>query len=256
VTVGTFTKRARTNDPAFFAVEAAGLRWLAEAGPGSARVVGVIDVSPERIVLERVTPSRPTKEAAEAFGRAMAITHAAGADAFGAPPDGWRGDGYIGRQPLSMQPTPTWGRFYAEQRLLPYARRAHQVGNLSRSGGALIERVCQRLIAGEFDDGRAPARIHGDLWSGNVIFTVDGVVMIDPAAHGGHGLTDLAMLHLFGAPELVVLTAAYVEAVRLDGDWESAIGLHQLHPLLVHAVSHGASYGAAAERIAARYAWR
>jgi len=254
VTAATFTKRSRTNDPAFFAVEAAGLRWLADAGPGSARVVAVVDVSPEEIVLERVTPDRPTRAAAAAFGRALAVTHAAGAEAFGAPPAGWRGDGYIGRQPLSMQPTPTWGRFYAEQRLLPYARRAQEVGNLSRRGGALVERVCERLVAGDLDDGRSPARIHGDLWSGNVIFTPDGVVMIDPAAHGGHGLTDLAMLHLFGTPELTALTAAYVEAARFDGDWEGLIGLHQLHPLLVHAVSHGASYGAAAERIAARYA--
>ena len=254
MTTSTFAKRSGTDDPAFFAVEAAGLRWLADAGPGSASVVGVIDVSPEQIVLERVTPTRPTKKAAEAFGRALAITHAAGAEAFGAPPDGWHGDGYIGRQPLTMQPTPTWGRFYAEQRLLPYSRRAQDVGNLSRSGGALVERVCQRLVAGEFDDGRAPARIHGDLWSGNVIFTADGVVMIDPAAHGGHGMTDLAMLHLFGAPELAALTAAYVEAAGLQGDWESLIGLHQLHPLLVHAVSHGASYGAAAEKTAAHYA--
>lgn len=254
MTAGTFTKRSRTNDPAFFAIEAAGLRWLADAGPGSARVAGVIDVSPERIVLERVTPTRPTREAAEAFGRALAITHGAGANAFGAPPDGCYGDGYIGRQPMSMKPTATWGQFYAEQRVLPYARRAQEIGNLPRTGGALVERVCKRLIAGEFDDDRSPARIHGDLWSGNVIFTADGVVMIDPAAHGGHGLTDLAMLHLFGAPELTVLTAAYVEAAGLDHDWESLIGLHQLHPLLVHAVSHGASYGTAAEQTAARYA--
>jgi fructosamine-3-kinase len=254
VTAGTFAKRSRTNDPAFFAVEAAGLRWLADAGPGSARVVGVVDVSAEQIVLERVVPSRPTRKAAESFGQALAVTHAAGAEAFGAPPNGWRGDGYIGRQPLSMHPTPTWGRFYAEQRLLPYARRARDVGNLSKSGGVLVERVCQQLVAGEFDDARAPARIHGDLWSGNVIFTADGVVMIDPAAHGGHGLTDLAMLHLFGAPELAVLTAAYVEAAGLDNDWESLIGLHQLHPLLVHAVSHGASYGFAAEQTATHYA--
>jgi fructosamine-3-kinase len=230
------------------------LRWLADAGPGSAKVVGVIDVSPDQIVLERVTPARPTKEAAEAFGRALAVTHAAGAEAFGAPPHGWRGDGYIGRQPLSMQPTPTWGRFYGEQRVLPYARRARDVGNLSGRGLKLVERVCRRLVAGEFDDGRAPARIHGDLWSGNVIFTADGAVMIDPAAHGGHGLTDLAMLHLFGAPGLGALTAAYVEAARLDAGWDTMIELHQLHPLLVHAVSHSASYGAAAERIAARYA--
>ncbi len=254
MTVGTFTKHSRTNDPAFFAIEAAGLRWLADAGPGSARVVGVIDLSPEQIVLEHVTPTRPTREAAKAFGQALAITHAAGAEAFGAPPDGWSGDGYIGRQRMSMKPAATWGQFYAEQRVLPYARRAQDVGNLSRSGLVLVERVCERLIAGEFNDDRSPARIHGDLWSGNLIFTADAAVMIDPAAHGGHGLTDLAMLHLFGAPELAVLTAAYVEAARLDSDWESLIGLHQLHPLLVHAVSHGASYGAAAEQIAARYA--
>ena len=254
MTAGTFTKHSRTSDPAFFAIEAAGLRWLADAGPGSARVVRVIDVSPEHIVLERVTPTRPTRKAAEAFGGALAVTHAAGADAFGASPDGWAGDGYIGRQPLSMRPTGTWGQFYAEQRVLPYARRAQEVGNLSRKGGALVERVCERLFAGQFDDGSSPARIHGDLWSGNVIFTADGVVMIDPAAHGGHGLTDLAMLHLFGTPELPALTAAYVEAAGLDRHWESLIGLHQLHPLLVHAVSHGASYGAAAEQTAARYA--
>jgi fructosamine-3-kinase len=254
VTAGIFTKHSRTNDPAFFAIEAAGLRWLADAGPGSARVVRVVEVSPEHIVLERVTPTRPTRDAAEAFGRALAVTHSAGAEAFGAPPDGWGGGGYIGRQPLSMRLTETWGRFYAEQRVLPYARRAQEVGNLSRRGGALVERVCERLVAGQFDDGRSPARIHGDLWSGNLIFTANGVVMIDPAAHGGHGLTDLAMLHLFGAPELSALTAAYVEAAGLDRDWESLIGLHQLHPLLVHAVSHGASYGAAAEQTAARYA--
>jgi fructosamine-3-kinase len=254
VTAGIFTKHSRTNDPAFFAIEAAGLRWLADAGPGSAKVVRVVDVSPEHIVLERVTPTRPTRDAAEAFGRALAVTHAAGAEAFGAPPNGWSGDGYIGRQPLSMRLTATWGRFYAEQRVLPYARRAQEIGNVSRRGGALVERVCERLIAGQFDDGRSPARLHGDLWSGNVIFTANGVVMIDPAAHGGHGLTDLAMLHLFGNPELPALTAAYVEAAGLDSEWESLIGLHQLHPLLVHAVSHGPSYGAAAEQTAARYA--
>jgi fructosamine-3-kinase len=254
VTAGTFTKRSGINDPAFFAIEVAGLRWLAGAGPGSARVVRVVDVSPDHIVLGRVTPTRPTRDAAEAFGRALAVTHAAGAEAFGAPPDGWSGEGYIGRQPLSMRSTATWGQFYAEQRVLPYARRAEEIGNLSRRGGALVERVCDRLVAGQFDDGRSPARIHGDLWSGNVIFTADGVVMIDPAAHGGHGLTDLAMLHLFGTPELSALTAAYVEAAGLDKEWESLIGLHQLHPLLVHAVSHGPSYGAAAEQTAARYA--
>ena len=249
----TFTKRSPARGPGFYAVEAAGLRWLAAAGPGSARVATVIAVDHDQIVLERLEPSRPERAAAEQFGQALARTHAAGAAAYGQPPDGWTGDGYIGRQPLMLRPTPTWGRFYAEQRMLPYARRARDLGHLSAAAAARVDRVAERLADGEFDDDRPPARIHGDLWSGNLIFTAGGVVLIDPAAHGGHGLTDLAMLHLFGAPHLATITAAYVETAGLSDGWVDLIGLHQLHPLLVHAVSHGPSYGAEAGHIATRY---
>jgi fructosamine-3-kinase len=251
----TFTKRSPGAPPGFFAVEAAGLAWLRAAGEGSARAVEVHEVGPDFIVVERVTTARPTATAAEEFGRALAVTHAAGADAFGQPPPGWSGgDGYIGRQPLTLRPTSAWGAFYAEQRLLPYARRARDVGTLSRTGLAVVERVCERLLAGEFDDGRPPARIHGDLWSGNVMFTTGGVVLIDPAAHGGHGLADLGMLSLFGAPHLATITASYADAAGLDAGWRDLIGLHQLQPLLVHAVSHGGAYGIQAEHTARPYA--
>lgn len=248
----TFVKTSGAG-PNFFAVEAAGLRWLAAAGSQAARVVGVREVSAERIVLDRLESARPTATAAADFGRALAVTHAAGAAAFGQPPDGWSGDGYIGRQALSLRPTAHWGTFYAEQRLTPYARRARNLGHLSETGAADVDRVCARLVNGDFDDDRSPARIHGDLWAGNVVFTADGVVLIDPAAHGGHGLTDLAMLHLFGAPQLDVITVAYARAAELEAGWEALIGLHQLHPLLVHAVSHGAAYGVEAASVARRY---
>ncbi len=250
----TFTKSSPPQGPGFYAIEAAGLRWLAAAGPGSARVAGVLAVADDHIVLERLQSGRPERAAAEEFGRALAVTHAAGAAAYGQPPDGWTGDGYIGRQPMRMRPTDSWGRFYAEQRMLPYARRACDVGNLSATAVRRVERVAERLVAGEFDDDRPPARIHGDLWAGNVVFTTSGVVLIDPAAHGGHGLTDLAMLQLFGAPYLEQITAAYAEAAQLPDGWPELIGLHQLHPLLVHAVSHGPSYGVEAGRIATHYA--
>jgi len=249
--LATFTKRAGGR-PGFFEVEAAGLRWLADAGPRAARIVEVVDVSAEEIVLVRLEQARATRAAAADFGRALAHTHAAGAAAFGEPPAGWTGDGYIGRQPLSLRPTASWGAFYAEQRVLPFAREAHRRGHLESATLRRVERVADRLAAGDFDDDRPPARIHGDLWSGNVIFTPDGVVLVDPAAHGGHGLTDLAMLHLFGAPELDTISTAYAAAARLESGWPDLIGLHQLHPLLVHAVSHGPAYGAEADRVARR----
>jgi fructosamine-3-kinase len=250
----TFTKRYPDAPPGFFAVEAAGLAWLRAAGPGAANVVGVHGIDDDRIVVDRLVAVRGTLAAAEAFGRALARTHAAGAAAFGQPPDGWSGDGFIGREPLTLRPRASWGVFYAEQRLLPYARAARELGTLSRGGLALVERVCDRLIAGEFDDGRPPARIHGDLWSGNVIFTAAGVVLIDPAAHGGHGLADIGMLSLFGAPHLAQIVGAYAEAAGLDPDWRDLLGLHQLQPLLVHSVSHGGAYGLQAEHMARAYA--
>ena len=238
--------------PDYFPIEAAGLRWLGSA-PDGAAVVGVQAVDATKIVLDRLDPVRPTREAAEAFGRALARTHTAGAPAFGAPPEGWAGDGFIGRQRMTMRPDQRWGTFYAEQRVLPYAREAHDIGHLSAAALAAVERVADRLRAGDFDDDRPPARIHGDLWSGNVVFTADGVVLIDPAAHGGHGLTDLAMLHVFGAPDLDRISAAYAEEARLEPGWRDLIGLHQLHPLLVHAVSHGPAYGDEAASVARRY---
>lgn len=249
----TFTKRAAPAGSGFYAVEAAGLRWLAEAGGSAARVVEILEVGDDFIQLERLTPVSPSPAAAAGFGADLARTHAAGAEFFGSPPAGWTAHGFIGQQTLSLLPTPTWGTFFATQRLQPYARRARELGHLTPAGSHRIDRVCERLVAGDFDDDRPPARIHGDLWSGNLVFTDPGVVLIDPAAHGGHGLTDLAMLHLFGAPHLEVMTAAYAASTALPDDWADLIGLHQLHPLLVHAVTHSPAYGAEAVRLAAYY---
>ncbi|HET7802009.1 MAG TPA: fructosamine kinase family protein [Humibacillus xanthopallidus] len=238
----------------FFAVEAAGLRWLAEAeATGGATTVAVLDVAADHIDLARVLPGRPTPAAAQALGRGLARTHAAGAPAFGAPPAGWTGDAWIGRQRQRNEPTPTWGLFYAEQRVRPFVRRAVDAGHLDRAGALVVDAVCDRLASGAFDDDRPPSRLHGDLWSGNVIFTDSGAVLIDPAAHGGHGLTDLAMLALFGCPELGLVQAAYAEAAGLDGTWRSLIGLHQLHPLATHAASHGPAYAVELVATAARY---
>jgi fructosamine-3-kinase len=252
--VNRHTKRRAGAPEGFFAAEACGLRWLAAAGPEAASVAKVHEVGQDFIVLEELRSVRPTAAAAEAFGRALAATHGAGADSFGAPPAGWSGDAWLGRQRLSLRPESRFGVFYAEQRLLPYARRAHEIGHLSGRALARVDRVADRLRNGDFDDDRLPARIHGDLWAGNVLFTAGGVVLIDPAAHGGHGITDLAMLALFGAPQLPRIEAAYASAAGLPPDWHSLIGLHQLHPLLVHAVSHGPAYGEQAELSARAYA--
>lgn len=230
----------------FFEAEAAGLRWLGAAERlGGARVVRVAEVGPGRIALERVEETRPTADAARAFGGALAATHAAGSSAFGAPPDGWDGPLFIGRRPLPAANEPTWGRFYARDRVRPYLDPAVAAGNLSERQRAVVEAALERVEAGDLDDDEPPARLHGDLWAGNVLWSPGGVVLIDPAAHGGHRETDLAMLDLFGALFLDDILGAYDAARPLRPGWRDRIPLHQLHPLAVHAAGHGPSYGVA-----------
>ncbi len=239
-----FTKRREGAPRGFFASEAAGLNWLQV--PGGVRVVRPLAVTATSITVERVHPGRPTVAAAEEFGRRLATTHDAGAAAFGVGPDGWTGDGFIGEAPLPLRPDRQWGRFYAEQRVLPYAHRALRQGDLGPDDERVFDTLAHRLAEGRYDDDLPPARIHGDLWSGNALYTSEGVVLVDPAAHGGHRISDLAMLALFGAPHLASTLAAYEGATALPDGWRDLLPLHQVHPLLVHTVLFGGGYGSRA----------
>ncbi|WP_349239565.1 fructosamine kinase family protein [Nocardia sp. CC201C] len=219
-----------------FGAEAAGLRWLAAADPGGL-VPAVLAVDARVLVLPWLPPESASSAAAERFGRDLAALHAAAPDHFGAP---W--PGRIATLPLDNTPTAgEWGPWYAERRLAPYLPAA--APHLGRDGVRLIETVIDRIgtLAGPAEP---PSRIHGDLWSGNVHWTDGRAMLIDPAAHGGHRETDLAMLALFGAPHLDRIRAAYDEYAPLGEGWRQRIPLHQLHPLLIHVVLFGGAHSA------------
>ena len=234
----TFTKTG--TGPRAAEAEAAYLRWLRE---GSNAVVEVysVDVEANTLTIEEVASARPTREAARRAGEELAAIHAMGAEAFGAPAAGWDGPNYIGRAQQDCIPVPRWAEFFTEQRVLPFAEKAHKGGTLSADGLETVKRACEALVA---EDEDAPlARIHGDLWAGNLLFSPDGPRFIDPAAHGGHPLTDIAMLELFSAPYVSEIASGYLVAGGdLGRDWEARIPIHQLHPLAVHCYTHGASY--------------
>ncbi|MEU9556197.1 fructosamine kinase family protein [Streptomyces fumanus] len=228
--------------------EAAGLRWL--AGAGAVRVPAVLGEDGRWLVTELVREGAPTPGAAVRFGRDLAALHAAGAPAFGAAPPGGPEEAFIGAAPMRNAPGTDWPRWYAGHRVLPYLRRAVDDGTVRPREAADVERVCERLpeLAGPPEP---PARLHGDLWNGNVLWGADGEVrLIDPAAHGGHRETDLAMLRLFGCPHLDRVLAGYQEVAPLAGGWPERVGVHQLFPLLVHAVLFGRGYAEQALAVA------
>ena len=225
-----------------FTAESNGLRWLA-AAHGGPPVPEVIAVSPEFLVIELVEVHERTRtpaEAARRFGADLARMHAAGAPSFGAP---W--PGYIASLPLDNTESGStdWGTWYAQRRLLPYLEKARDDGDLSREDAIPVEAVIGRIgeLAGPPEP---PSRIHGDLWWGNVVWSGGRGWLIDPAAHGGHRETDLAMLDLFSAPELDEILLGYTETAPLAEGWLARVPLHQLHPLLVHTCLFSGRYSA------------
>ncbi len=227
-----------------YRTEAEGLQWLTDAR--ALRVPKVVARSTADdpiafLALEHMARSAPALDHDERLGDGLAALHAAGAPGFG-----YREDNWIGSLPQSNRAHGTWAAFYAEERVLPMVRRAIDGGHAPASWAALADAVAARLpeLAGPTEP---PARLHGDLWSGNIITDSRGQpVVIDPAVYGGHREVDLAMLALFGglSPRVV---AAYEARTPLAAGWKARTRLWQIHPLLVHAVLFRGSYVDAAE---------
>ncbi|MGI8868571.1 MAG: fructosamine kinase family protein [Mycobacteriales bacterium] len=261
-----------------FDAEARSLRWLADAGGAETPVVLGSDA--HGIALGWIESAPPTPTRAEQFGRDLATTHRGGADRFGADwpayagylalPNcsgptgaGPTGAGLTGAGPTGAgltgagltgagpgDPAPDWPAFLGGRRIEPLLRRAIDSGSLPDADP--IWRVIARLPA-LVDASEAPSRVHGDLWSGNVIFTETSAAIVDPSAYGGHREADLAMLALFGAPHLDRILGSYDEEFPLLDGWRVRLGVHQLVPLLAHTIIFGGGYGAQTIEMARRY---
>jgi fructosamine-3-kinase len=250
-----FAKAAAGLPADLLAVEAEGLAWLREAG--AVRVPEVLALTGDALVLEWVEPGARTGRTDESLGRGLAGLHSAGAGAFG-----WHRDGFIGRLPQRNTPPVDaaddsddggWPAFWIDRRIVPLARMARDRKAVDDRVPALVDRLAARIaeVAGAPEP---PARLHGDLWSGNVHVDDRGEPwLVDPAAYGGHREVDLAMLHLFGSPS-PAFAAAYNEVHPLADGWRDRLRLWQLEPLLTHAVMFGGGYGASVRSVLDRYA--
>ena len=244
-----FVKTHRAPPSGFFSTEAAGLAWIGEARAVDVpSVLAVSDEVPSLLVLSWIERGTARGVTEQDLGRRLAALHRAGAPCFG------REDRRTtGSRALPNDPATTWAEFYGTCRLLPLARLAADAGALAP---ATIDRL--RALAGRLADVggpiEPPARLHGDLWAGNRLVDTQGRSwLIDPAAHGGHREFDLAMMRLFGGFGDDCF-AAYEEGFPLAPGWADRVALHQIAPLVVHAIKFGGRYVDAACAAIARYA--
>ncbi len=248
-------KKSRLYAPErFFECEGKGLKWLSEAHKyGGPRVAEVFDWGNGYLNIERIDTHSATPLAAFEFGAALAHMHDYGAKYFGEAPADYDGTCYFGplSDPVEM-PTGTWSNvidYLADGRLRPMVELGIARGELTQSDLDLTNEVIDALpdLLGKAAEDK-PARVHGDLWSGNVLWTKssDGehteAVLIDPAAHGGHREEDLAMLHLFGISYFRQILDGYQSVHPLKAGFEQRMIIWQLYPIAGHCVFFGGGY--------------
>lgn len=244
-----FAKTHPNAPPGFSTTEAAGLRWLREPGVVAVPEVLAVSDDPPMLVLEWIDEGRSTATTESELGRALAALHAAGATTFGR--EDRRSTGSRG---LPNAPCGDWATFYVTQRIAPLARLARDAGAISERALVGLDRLDAERLREIGGPAEPPARLHGDLWAGNRLVDGSGRSwLIDPASHGGHREFDLAMMRLFGGFGAECF-AAYGDVHPLSDGWEQRVALHQIAPLVVHAIKFGGGYRSAAADAIARYA--
>lgn len=237
----------------FFECEASGLRAMA-AGGSSLSIPKVWCASrpqagiPGFIVMDYLEPAqRPTPGAEELLGRGLAELHRTSRATFG-----FTCATYCGATRQANEPYSSWVSFYAERRLLPLLAAIGQTHALGATERRLYDRLLERLPELLSTDA-TPALIHGDLWSGNVLFTTRGPALVDPACAFAEREMEFGITTLFGG-----LTprawSAYQETFALRPGWRERNPLYQLYHLLNHYLLFGGGYGAQALQIARQFA--
>lgn len=205
------------------------LRFLSDRS--NLPVPEVLHAEPGLLVLERLPGSAgvsgPGAETHAA--ELLAALHGHDADCCGLSRDT-----LIGALPQPNPYTPSWIEFFREHRLLHMAHAAHEEGRLPSGTLSMVRSLADRLGT-LLEEPEAPALLHGDVWSGNVLCERGRVTgFIDPAIYYGHPEIELAFITLFSTcGEPFFARYRQLRPIR-PGFFEVRRDIYNLYPLLVH----------------------
>ncbi|MDD4189698.1 MAG: fructosamine kinase family protein [Mangrovibacterium sp.] len=234
-----FLKWNPSAPPDLFLREAEGLAELQAAAPITLVIPGVIlateaDTYPGFLVMEYLEPgSSPQQE--EKLGEGLAALHQHRDHPFG-----FFHDNYCGATPQRNEWRSNWVDFFIENRLLFLLGLIRSHRRFDETGMKIFDRLIKRLPHW-LPASSHSSLVHGDLWSGNYLYTKRGPALIDPAAYFGHREMELAIMTLFGGFSSRTWNA-YQAAFPLDPGWQERVRMYQLYHLLNHYYLFGGSY--------------
>ena len=145
-----------------------------------------------------------------------------------------------------------WALFLGQMRIIPMAKLCYDEGKISKEMLARLERLCQELYQRIDMSSVYPSLLHGDVWSGNLLFEKEGACLIDPAIYYGDKEMELAFILLFSTFGERFFDA-YQEIHPLNSDFDDVkLPIYQIYPLLVHVALYGSSYRTQLEEILKR----
>lgn len=165
------------------------------------------------------------------------------------PHFGFDYDTVIGVLPQPNPLADRWVPFFRDHRVLAMANAGLADGTVSRQLHRRLEALAGRLDR-YLEEPPHPALLHGDLWTGNVLYEGDHIVgIIDPALTIGHPEIELAFATLFGTVGDRFFRA-YAERAPFDWDFfDLRRDLYTIYPLLVHVRSWSTGYARGIEAV-------
>lgn len=240
-----FLKWNSTASSSMFHTEAKGLNLLSEAKT-SLLIPTVILSGNDFLLLSVIEAGTKTSNSDREFGMKLAKLHQCSAPEFGL-----NHDNFIGKLSQSNTPHLDWADFFITERIEPQIKLG--IDSSKFSSGVLQEIDKLHSVIQNSFPKEDPALLHGDLWSGNYMYSKDGAVSIyDPAVYFGHREMDLSMTRLFGGFS-ADFYKGYNSAFPLTDNFEQRISLFNLYPILVHANLFGGEYIQQAKRILDRF---
>lgn len=235
----TFHKLNSTNNFDTFIQEEHGLRLLDEAittlNNRFISIPEIISSSEKEIILEKIDISSSTKDLSRNLGVGLALLHRNFGEYYGLEKDN-----YIGLSKQINTKSNNWGEFFVENRL-EYQINLIKDEKLKTKFSKILNNSKINLINFLNNSCQRPSLVHGDLWSGNILYSNNKVYLIDPAVYYADREVDIAMTRVFSGFD-DVFYEYYDKTFPLSQEYNEKEPIYNLYHYLNHYNLFGSEY--------------